>query len=140
MTVVFRVSPGRYAVPSALSIAGSDPQLGDYAPNTVAMHDDGADGDERAGDGVWSFRASFAPGTRVFYVYTNSGTRGQWDGLDVPAVRELVVPSSPAGRPVYLPIDTFGKIDLRTDNWHTNEAGYELIANAVASRVIEAVR
>src|SRR5262249_51418377 len=52
--VVFRVARGRYAVPRALSIAGSDRQLGDVAPNTVWLHDDGRAGDERAGDGVWS--------------------------------------------------------------------------------------
>jgi lysophospholipase L1-like esterase len=135
VTVVFRVSSGGYAVPSAISIAGSDPQLGDYAPNTVAMHDDGSGGDQRAGDGVWSYSGSFLPGTRIFYVYTNSGARGQWEGLDVPTIRQVVVPSAVDGSIVYLPIETFGKIDLQADNWHTDGVGYELIGNALADAV-----
>jgi lysophospholipase L1-like esterase len=132
VTVVFRVRAGAYAVPSAISIAGSDPQLGEYVPNSILMRDDGGGGDQRAGDTVWSYSASFLPGTRVFYVYTNSGARGQWDGLDVPTIRQVVVPNAPQGRPVYLPIETFGKIDLQADNWHTDQEGYELIASALA--------
>src|SRR5215475_1228460 len=47
-TVVFRVFEGAYPVPRQLSIVGNQPQLGDLMPNTVAMRDDGKDGDERA--------------------------------------------------------------------------------------------
>ena len=36
----------------------------------------GRDGDERAGDHVWSYRAAFPAGTRLKYVYTNSGRSG----------------------------------------------------------------
>src|SRR5439155_20870176 len=68
--IVFRVSRGAYAVPRAMSITGTDSQLGDVEPNVVLMHDDGTGGDERAGDGVWSFAATFAPATRLTYVYT----------------------------------------------------------------------
>ena len=133
--VVFRVYKGAYSVPTAMSIAGNDPQLGDLAPNTALMRDDGKAGDQRAGDGVWSLTASFAPGTRLSFVYTNSGARGRWEGLDVPHIRHLVVPASPDGQPVYLPIDSFGRIYMQADDWHTDATGYDLIARAVADAV-----
>jgi lysophospholipase L1-like esterase len=133
--VIFRVARGQYAVPHAIAIAGTDPQLGDVSPNTVLMHDDGSGGDERAGDGVWSLEATFAAGTRLSYVYTNSGTRGRWEGLDVPHIRSVVVPASPDGAPVYLPIETFGQVYMQADDWHTNARGYELIARAVADAI-----
>jgi lysophospholipase L1-like esterase len=130
--VVFRVSRGVYAVPRAISITGTDKQLGNVEPNMVLMHDDGKDGDERANDGVWSFAAAFAPGTHITYVYTNSGTRGQWEGLDVPHLRDMTVPASPDGSTVYLPIETFGRVYMQADDWHTDASGYDLIARAVA--------
>ena len=79
--VVFRVYRGRVsACPQRLSIVGNHPSLGDLVPNTIALHDDGTDGDERAGDHVWSLRAEFPAGTRLKYVYTNSGRRGSGKG------------------------------------------------------------
>jgi lysophospholipase L1-like esterase len=131
-TVVFRVFEGAYPVARQLSIVGNQPQLGGFVPNTVAMHDDGKDGDERAADHVWSYRATFPAGTRIRYVYTNSGAAGRWEGLDLPHVRELEVPSSPGGQPVYLPVESFGRIYMQADNWHTDSVGYDLIAQAVA--------
>jgi hypothetical protein len=130
--MVFRVFRGAYPVPRALSIVGVVPQLGSNQPNTILMHDDGTAGDERAGDGVWSFAADFAPGTHLTYVYTNSGTRGEWEGLDVPHLRDVVVPSSSGAGPVYLPVETFGTVYMQADDWHTNAEGYDLIARAAA--------
>lgn len=134
--VVFRVSRGAFEVPTAIAIVGADPQLGALVPNAALMHDDGKDGDERAGDGVWSFRASFAPGTRVAYMYTNSGARGRWEGLDVPHIRQILLPASTDGSPAYLPIETFGKIYMQADNWHTDAVGYDLIGRAVAEAIV----
>ena len=136
--VVFRVSRGTFDVPNAMSIVGADPQLGSLVPNAVPMRDDGTNGDEHAGDGVWSLTASFAPGTRVVYMYTNSGARGRWEGLDVPHIRQVLVPASPDGNPVYLPVDTFGKIYMQADNWHTDASGYDLIARAAADAIVSA--
>ena len=82
---------------------------------------------------MWSVRAALPAGARLKYVYTNSGHSGQWEGLDVPRVRELVVETSPDGRPVYLPIESFGRIYMQADNWHTDAVGYDLIARAVAA-------
>jgi len=44
----------------------------------VAMRDDGLGGDEKAGDGIWSFRTEVPIGVEIQYKYTNSGTPGQW--------------------------------------------------------------
>jgi lysophospholipase L1-like esterase len=131
-TLIFRVFEGAYPVGRQLSIVGNHPQLGNFVPNTTAMHDDGKEGDERAGDRVWTYRAVFPSGTHIKYVYTNSGAAGRWEGLDLPRVRELQVPSSPDGQPVYLPIESFGRIYMQADNWHTDAVGYDLIAGAVA--------
>ncbi len=133
--VVFRVAQGAFPVSTAMSIVSADAQLGSLVPNAVAMHDDGTGGDERAGDGVWSLAATFAPGTRLFYVYTNSGARGRWEGLDVPHIRSVLVPPSPDGRPVHLPIETFGRVYMQADGWHTDATGYDLIARAVADAI-----
>jgi hypothetical protein len=91
------------------------------------------DGDERAGDHVWSYRAMMPAGTRVRYVYTNSGAPGQWEGLDLPHVREMQVAAQSGGGPMYLPVETFGRLYMQADNWHTDALGYDLIAKAVAS-------
>jgi lysophospholipase L1-like esterase len=130
--VVFRVHEDRYPVPKQMSIVGNHPALGNFSPNTIAMHDDGMNGDERAGDHVWSYRAMIPAGTRVRYVYTNSGQPGEWEGLDLPHVREMQVAAQPRGAPMYLPVETFGRLYMQADNWHTDAAGYDLIARAVA--------
>src|SRR5262249_4911327 len=83
-SVVFRVDRGTVDVPKRLSIVGTHEQLGSIVPNTVAMHDDGTGGDQKAGDGVWTFTANLPSGRPVFYVYTNSGEAGRWEGLDLP--------------------------------------------------------
>jgi lysophospholipase L1-like esterase len=130
VNVVFRVYAGQWPVSKALYIAGNHPSLGDTVPNRVALHDDGTHGDQRAGDGVWSYEAGFEPETRFFYVYTNSGREGQWEGVDVPELRHFIVPAA-AGATLYRPIETFGAFPLQADGWHTNSDGYELIAKAI---------
>ena len=140
VTVVFRVSPGTFPVPIRLSIVGTDPRLGALTPNTVAMHDDGTGGDQRAGDGVWSYSATFRPGAHLSYVYTNSGAPGPWEGLDIPHIRSIQVPAASDGAPVYLPIETFGRIYMQADNWHTDATGYDLIARAVSDAILQARR
>jgi len=128
--VVLRVTANGEPVPRALFVAGAHPALGGLVPNRVALHDDGTHGDQRAGDGVWSYAVSLPPGTRLSYVYTNSGREGRWEGLDVPALRHLVV-DAPTGRTIYEPIESFGKLYLQADAWHTDAGGYALVARAV---------
>jgi hypothetical protein len=62
-------------------IVGNHPKLGKLVPNKVAMYDDGTHGDQTAGDHVWSYSATFAPGTKLSYVYSNSGEEDKWEGL-----------------------------------------------------------
>jgi lysophospholipase L1-like esterase len=128
--VIFRVATDRQAAPRGLFIVGAHPALGALVPNRVAMFDDGTHGDQRAGDGVWSYTASLAPGQQLAYVYTVGGREGRWEGLDVPALRTVGV-DAPAGRRLYRPIESFGKLYLQADAWHTDATGYELIARAV---------
>lgn len=134
--VVFRVHGNGYRVPTAFYIVAAHAALGDLVPNRVAMHDDGTNGDQRAGDGVWSHAARMRPGTRLTYVYTNSGGQGRWEGLDVPALREVKV-EGPGGRTVYRPIDSFGKLPAQADSWHTDADGYRMIAAAVLQALKE---
>jgi hypothetical protein len=136
VAVVFRVYAGKKPVPKAIYIVGAHPELADLVPNKVAMYDDGTHGDQHAGDRVWSYTAAMKPGTKLFYVYTNSGEEGKWEGLDVPYIREFQVEAKSCGERVYLPIESFGKIYLQADAWHTNALGYELVAEAL----IEALR
>jgi len=131
--VIFRVHAASQTVPSRISIAGPHRQLGDSVPNTIAMYDDGTHGDEQAGDHVWSLAATFSPGQKVFYVYTNSGERGKWQNLDVPKVRSFTVPA--AGGRSYRPIESFGLLYLQADGFHTNARGYQLLAQAVHDAV-----
>lgn len=130
--VLFRVyaEPTRI-VPHALSIVGPDPQLGALVPNRIAMHDDGTDGDERTGDRVWSYVARFRPGQQVGYVFTNSGQPGEWEGLDVPQIRSFVVRVGDEAFSGIRPIETFGRIYLQADPWHTDASGYHRIATAI---------
>ncbi len=37
----------------------------------------------------------------------------------------------PGGAPMYLPVETFGRIYMQADNWHPDAKGYELIAQAI---------
>ena len=134
--VVFRLYLENQPVSRAMYIVGPHPQLGDSVPNKIAMFDDGTHGDQKAGDQVWSMTATFSPGQKIFYVYTNSGEEGQWQNLDLPKVRSLSVPANAGGR-IYLPIETFGKLYLQADGFHTNVTGYELIARAVRDAVMQ---
>ena len=133
--VVFRARGGKQPVPKTIYISGTHPSLGDRVPNKIAMYDDGTHGDQLARDHVWSYAATFSPGTSGFYVYTNSGREGEWEGLDVPHVRGFKVDAADAGKTIYRPIETFGEIYLQADSWHTNALGYELIAQAVLQYV-----
>jgi len=134
VNVVFRVLMDRYPVSRGMYIVGPYAELGDNVPNKVAMFDDGTHGDQKAGDHVWSYTASFSPGQKIFYVYTNSGTEGKWENLDLPKIRNFVVP--PSGT-TYRPIETFGQLYLQADGFHTNAAGYEIMARAVRDAVIK---
>lgn len=131
--VVFRVYQGRHQVPDCIYITGTHPGLGSMTPNKLSMYDDGTHGDQRAGDRVWSYAALMDRGTKVFYVYTNSGPSGEWKGLDVPYIRQFSINAKTEGKRIYRPIETFGKVYMQADSWHTNADGYALIAKALVN-------
>src|SRR3990172_680899 len=135
--VVFRVYSEDRPVSRAIYISGIHPKLGDGIPNQVAMNDDGTHGDQRAGDHVWSYAATFSPGTRLFYVYTNSGEKGRWAGLDIPDIRRFTVPAEKGKGKIYRPVESFGKMYMQADGWHTNAAGDELIARGGLEKMKE---
>ena len=129
--VVFRLFADKWSVPKAMYIVGNHPKLGNLVPNKVAMYDDGTHGDQMAGDHVWSYSATFAPGTKLSYIYTDSGEEGKWEGLDVPHIRSFTVEAKNGEQKLYRPIESFGKIYMHADPWHTNAVGYQLIARAL---------
>jgi hypothetical protein len=131
IVVIFRVYLGSSPVPRSMYIVGTHPKLGNLIPNKVAMYDDGTHGDQRAGDTVWTYAATFSPGTKLFYVYTNSGEKGQWEGLDVPHIRAFRAHAPNGEGQVYRPIESFGEIYMQADGWHTNAAGYKLIVKTL---------
>lgn len=131
METIFRVYSGDYPVPKSLNLAGVQPSLGALVPNRIAMYDDGTHGDQRAGDRVYSYAAAFPKGTAVYYVYTNSGEEGRWEGLDVPHVRAFRAVAEEDRRIIYRPIESFGTVYMQADGWHTNAQGYGLIAGAL---------
>jgi len=134
INVVFRVYTGSHASNSNnVYIVGPHKQLGGLVPNKIRVYDDGTHGDQRAGDRVWSYSAKFASGTRLFYVYTNGAREGEWEGLDVPEIRDFTVEPADSENTVYRPIETFGEIYMQSDVWHTDAAGYELIAKALVA-------
>jgi lysophospholipase L1-like esterase len=133
--VIFRVDQGSNSVSKRIYISGTHLKLGNAEPNKVKMYDDGTHGDQRAGDRVWSYAAAFPPGTKIFYVYTNSGAEGKWEGLDVPYIRSVSVDSQRGENKIYLPIETFGKVYMQADSWHTNARGYKLIASALLEKI-----
>jgi lysophospholipase L1-like esterase len=129
--VVFRLFADKWSVPKAMYIAGNHPKLGNLIPNKIVMYDDGTHGDQKPADHVWSYSASFPAGTSLFYVYTNSGEEGKWEGLDVPYIRSFTVEAKNGEKKLYTPIESFGRIYMQADPWHTDAVGYELIAKAL---------
>jgi hypothetical protein len=101
------------------------------------MFDDATHGDQRAGDNVWSYAAMFPPGENILYVYTNSGERGRWEGLDIPEIRRFVVKAANHEFKIYRPIESFGEMYMQADGWHTNAVGYKLIARALLKKLKE---
>ena len=133
--MVLRVHQAGRRVPEALYVVSDHPELGDGVPNRVELRDDGRNGDERAGDGVWSKAVSLDPAERIYLVYTNSGREGIWEGLDVPDLRHFVVPEQPS----YRPIETFGELVLQADGWHPDAAGHGLLARALFDHLLNRI-
>jgi alpha-amylase/alpha-mannosidase (GH57 family) len=106
-TVVFVCDASVQQVSRAIYIAGNVEQLASWNPNKIRMHDDGREGDERAGDGRWTLSLEFPAGTTIQYKYSNSGNPGQWvPGEEFPARhRSITIAQSPSPLIIH---DTFG--------------------------------
>ncbi len=68
-------------------ISGNDAKLGmktKWVPNKIALRDDGQQGDDVAGDNIWSGVFSFPAGMNVHYKYTIGlpSNEGQWGGTE----------------------------------------------------------
>jgi hypothetical protein len=135
--VVLRVRHGDRRGTRGLYVVGAHPALGGLVPNRIALRDDGTGGDERAGDGVFSVLVRLPAGARLAYVYTSGGREGRWEGLDVPALREIDLRAARAGERRYRPVETFGRLPLQADHRHTDAAGYRIIADAVLEALLD---
>jgi alpha-amylase/alpha-mannosidase (GH57 family) len=108
VTVLFTCDARARRVSAAIYICGDQPELGSWVPNSVPMHDDGRNGDELAGDGIWSLTVDLPGVKEIHYKYTNSGTRGSWiPGEEFPA-RDRVRQIEKADNPIIFR-DTFGQ-------------------------------
>lgn len=107
-TVLFVCDARGQTVTRGLYIAGSHPLLGSWTPNTIAMRDDGKEGDAVAGDHLWTIRIELPVGTELQYKYTNSGPAGQWAPGDEfqGRNRSVTIPESPHP---FIIRDTFGQ-------------------------------
>jgi len=107
--VLFTCDAREEHVAGAIYIAGNLPQLGAWKPNTVAMRDDGREGDEKAGDGIWSYRTSLPVGVDVHYKYTNSGSPGEWTPGEEFPVRQRTLKVPADSETVHIIKDIFGR-------------------------------
>lgn len=101
------------------------------------MRDDGYEGDQIAGDGIWSALVPVGGANRVEYVYWER------DGSDfIRECKEAMLDASTRIRPATGPdatsIDTLGEFYLHTDSAHPDEEGHRLIAQALLPAVLDA--
>ncbi len=137
LEVIFRVYVDAYPMPDKMYITGNAESLDNLTPNKIAMYDDGTHGDQRVGDRVWSYSAKFPPDAEIYYLYTNSGKENAWKGLDVPDIRYIKAEAQDKEQVVYAPIDSFGRMYLKADPWHTDAEGNRLFAEAIVQKLTE---
>ncbi|RKZ25916.1 hypothetical protein DRQ29_05630 [bacterium] len=74
------------------------------------MHDDGNNGDEKAGDGIWTIEFDFPENSSIQYKYTNSGKEGVWSpSEEFPATnRQIFIRDDGTGKMIVK--DVFGQL------------------------------
>jgi hypothetical protein len=108
--------------------------LGASTPNTIPMYDDGTNGDEKAGDNLWTvtFDVPRTPGKllRIGYKYT-WGTRGavwtgseEWPGNS--RILEVVDDNNPPDNIVWRR-DVFGDEATNKDRSNLNQLGHGVV-------------
>ncbi|RPJ45260.1 MAG: hypothetical protein EHM19_05605, partial [Candidatus Latescibacterota bacterium] len=109
VTILFTCDATGQTVSDAIYIVGNQAELANWTPNKVRMFDDGTNGDEKAGDGVWSVAFAFPAGTRIEYKYTNSGAEGVWSPSEEFPVANRSIDARPApGAERVIAQDRFG--------------------------------
>lgn len=139
--VVVRARPTR--IVGAPSLVGEQPPLS-MEPGRLRLHDDGRDGDERAGDGVYSRRVAMA-GASLDYALVPGYSAGGWGAREVagaPAPASFLVydrVAQPSGRTwtriQELEQVPYADLCVPGDPVHLNPRGLERVAGAVADLV-----
>jgi hypothetical protein len=106
--------------------------LGSSTPNTIPMYDDGTNGDEKAGDNIWTvtFDVPRTPGKilRVGYKFT-WGTQGaQWTGSEEwPGNSRILEVVDDNGDNIVWRRDVFGDEATNKDKSNSNQSGHGFI-------------
>lgn len=98
----------------------------------VPMYDDGSNGDQQAGDGIWSRTISVPPGSIRYAFYRRTP-----DGELVKEYRDTYIESLRMLPSSLNVIDEFGKIFLQSDYAHPDEEGALLVATLLQKAVLD---
>ncbi|HXC51667.1 MAG TPA: GDSL-type esterase/lipase family protein [Candidatus Limnocylindrales bacterium] len=105
-------------------------------PVRAPLHDDGADGDEKAGDGVFSGSVEIPYSTpAIEYSYYQNDAAEFLPLPPLPStmgVRLLPTPQSGYG-----PVDVFGTSQFMAERTHPNAAGHAIVARMIVDRLRE---
>ena len=134
-TIVFRVDMTKEGEGRQAFIMGNSDQLGSFTPNRVALFDDGTHGDQVPNDGIWSRAVDVDAATTLIYLFTNGTREGEWTGLENYHPRVFALHQADLGTRSYPPIAEFGRMRLRSDGYHPDAEGHEVIGNAVFDAV-----
>lgn len=108
-------------------------------PTRAAMHDDGTQGDQIAGDGIWSAYVENNHGRPILYHYSVQTPKGVVKEYVEPTMggmeRLQTIPDSGAAS-----IDVLGQYYLHSDASHPDEDGHALIAEQLVPVVLAAER
>jgi lysophospholipase L1-like esterase len=123
--VLFRVM-----VPtSASSVRVDGASLLQGTPFAADLRDDGAGGDEVAGDSVWSGRIDAPANGTLDYRFSRDGV-GELVGLPPLASTQGTRKRQVLGETI-LPVEVFGDLYLMAERMHPNAAGQALIAESI---------
>jgi hypothetical protein len=110
VTVRFHCDARDMYVRKSIFVAGNHEMLGNWTPNRIKLHDDGTNGDEKAGDSIWTLEVKFPAGTVVEYKYTNSGAEGSWSpGEEFSSINRRITVDKRPGETMII-LDRFGEL------------------------------
>lgn len=103
----------------------------------VSLHDDGEDGDQVAGDDIWSAYVPGRAGEEILrYTYLDAEGASEFvDTSFAPSGRNQLAPASGIGD-----LDEFGEMYLFSDGSHPGEGGHRRIAEALLDRLLQSER